>query len=313
MAVRIAQDLNMMLEPAPSFPELERDERRNLFWSLYLLDRFVCCSFQRPPAIHDAYCQLNLPTHYRAGKRLPSISLSELFNDKIRGIAPRSGMFGISVGLASCLGRTTTYMMGRPDTTPPWNSHSDYCSIYRDLEYLKELAVKNGPVLAAPGQPRLQSEMPNPDREQIAHMVLSHTIYHLAHCILSHPFLISLKVDSSRRSDMPSMWLEETRSRCLGHAGSLITVLIEAKAAGYMPVPSVYSYCMLVASTVHALFLYSGDATVARSSAEYLKTSLEYLAEMSELWDNAQIMVRSLGILVVTATMLSSSLNRLMH
>ncbi|KAJ6031251.1 hypothetical protein N7540_001983 [Penicillium herquei] len=310
MAVRIAQDLNMMLEPTSTLPELERDERRNLFWSLYLLDRFVCCSFQRPPAIHDSDCALNLPTHYRAGKRLPSISLSELFNEKIRGILPRSGMFGISIGLAACLGRTTKYMMGQADTTSPWSSHSDYCAIYRDLEYLKELAVKNGPVLAAQGQPRIQSDIPSPDREQIAHMVLSHTIYHLAHCILSHPFLIGLKVDLDRRSDMPLAWLEETRTRSLAHAGSLITVLIEAKAAGYMPVPSVYSYCMLLASTIHALFLYSGDLSVSHSSAEYLKTSFEYLAEMSELWDNAQIMANALKSFIVQCPRYSDILLR---
>ncbi|KAJ5725734.1 uncharacterized protein N7483_007091 [Penicillium malachiteum] len=312
MSVRIAQDLNMMLEPTSNLPELERDERRNLFWSLYLLDRFVCCSFGRPPAINDSDCLLNLPTHYRAGKRLPSISLSELFNERIRGILPRSGMFGISIGLAACLGRTTKYMMGKSDATSPWTSHSEYCAIYRDLEYLKELAVKNGPVLAAQleGQHRRQSDTPSPDREQIAHMVLSHTIYHLAHCILSHPFLIGLKVDSDRRSDMPSTWLEETRKRSLAHAESLIAVLIEAKAAGYMPVPSVYSYCMLLASTIHALFLYIGDSSVCHSSAEYLKTSLEYLADMSELWDNAQIMANALKSFIVQCPRYSDILLR---
>ncbi|KAJ5113361.1 hypothetical protein N7456_001895 [Penicillium angulare] len=310
MAVRIAQDLNMMLEPGSHLPELERDERRNLFWSLYLLDRFVCCSFQRPPAINDDYCLLNLPTHYRGGKKLPSISLSELFNEKIRGISPRSGMFGISVGLASCLGRTTKYMMAKSESSPPWSPRSEYCMIHRDLEYLKELAVRNGPVLAAPGQPRVQSDMPNPDREQIAHMVLSHTLYHLAHCILSHPFLIGLKVEASRIYDMPLSWLEETRSRSLNHAGSLITVLVEAKAAGYMPIPSVYSYCMLVASTIHALFLYSSDQSTSQSSAEYLKMSLEYLAEMSELWDNAQIMSDSLRSFIVQCPRYSDILLR---
>ncbi|KAJ5915124.1 hypothetical protein N7454_011236 [Penicillium verhagenii] len=310
MAVRIAQDLDMMLEPPSSLPELERDERRNLFWSLYLLDRFVCCSFQRPPAIHDSDCLLNLPTHYRSEKRLPSITLHELFNEKVRNLSPRSGMFGISVALAACLGRTTKFMMNKSETTSPWSSGSEHYKIHRDLEYLKHLAVKNGPIPGALSQSRPQSDTPMPDREQIAHMVLSHTLYHLSLCILNHPFLIGLKIDSRSRSDMPLMWLEDTRKRCLSHAGSLITVLVEAKAAGYMPVTSVYSYSMVLASTIHGLFMYCDDSSIRHSSAEYLKPAFEYLNEMSDLWDNAQIMSSALDNFILQCPRYSDILLR---
>lgn len=290
--MRLAQDMQMMLEPSLDLLELEQDERRNLFWSLYLLDRFICCSFQRPPGIHESDCLLNLATHHRDGKRIPPLTLEGLLEARKRKESPPSGMFGVSTGLAALLGRTVSYMMKRSSfVEPPWASNSTYDNIYSDLEYLKELAVKNGPVLAEPSQARPQAELRDPDREQIAHMVLSHTIYHLANCILGHPFLVASKIKNFAHNEIPEDWLEETRSSCLSHAGSLITVLVEAKAAGYMPIPSVYSYCMLVASTVHALFIYSDETSIRESSAEYLRMALDYLAEMSELWDNAQIMV----------------------
>ncbi|KAJ5324308.1 hypothetical protein N7476_002908 [Penicillium atrosanguineum] len=292
MAVRISQDLQMMLEPSSRLCKMEREERRNLFWSLYLLDRFVCCSFQRPPAIKDSDCLLNLPTYHGSGKKSDSTTLSGLLDEKVRDMTFKPGMFGISIGLAAVLGRTIQCMMNEePTKEVPWHPVSEYGSIYTDLEFLKELAVKNNPVLAEPGQPRSHNDMPDGDREQIAHMVLSHTLYHLSHCILSHPFLLGMKLQSSAHSDIPSAWSEETRSTSLIHAGSLVTVLVEAKAAGYMPVPSVYSYCILVASTIHALHLHSDDISTSRSSAEYLRTSLHYLGEISELWSNAQMMV----------------------
>lgn len=282
-----------MLEPSAKFSSLERDERRNLFWSLYLLDRFVCCSFQRPPAIKDSDCLLNLPTYRSSGKRESTTTLKGLLDENNRDTTLRPGMFGISIALVSVLGRTIKCMMNTEDNQEkPWHLDSEYRRIHRDLEFLKELAVNNSPVLAAPGEARPQDEMHDRDRERIAHMVLSHTLYHLSHCILSHPYLLSLKIQSVPVSDMPPAWLEETRATCLVHAGSLITVLVEAKAAGYMPVPSVYSYCILVASTIHALYLHSDDIAVSHSSAEYLKTSLEYLGEVSELWTNAQMIVR---------------------
>lgn len=282
-----------MLEPAAHFSSWERDERRNLFWSLYLLDRFVCCSFQRPPAIKDSDCLLNLPTYQNSGKRESNMTLKSLLDENNRDTSLHPGMFGISIALVSVLGRTIKCMMNAENTQEkPWHPQSAYRGILSDLEFLKELAVNNSPVLAAPGQARPQDEMQDGDRERIAHMVLSHTLYHLSHCILTHPYLLSLKIQSTSCSDMPPGWLEEARATCLNHASSLITVLVEAKAAGYMPVPSVYSYCILVASTIYALYLHSDDVAISHSSAEYLKTSLEYLGEVSELWTNAQMMVR---------------------
>ncbi|KAJ5176252.1 uncharacterized protein N7482_002129 [Penicillium canariense] len=295
MAVRISQDLQLMLEPGSGFSNMERDERRHLFWSLYLLDRFVGCSFQRPPAIQDSDCRLNLPTPHYSRNLVPYTTLKGLLDERNRDLSMRPGMFGISIALASVLGRTIKCMMNEADKIEaPWHLESAYRAICTDLEFLKELAVSNSPVLAAPGQARPPHEMQDRDREQIAHMVLSHTLYHLSHCILSHPYLLGLKMQSLSRSDMPPTWLEDTRATCLMHAGSVITVLVEAKAAGYMPVPSVYSYCILVASTIHALYLHSDDMAVGQSSAEYLKTSLEYLGEVSELWTYAQTMASAL-------------------
>ncbi|KAJ5232319.1 hypothetical protein N7468_005275 [Penicillium chermesinum] len=308
MAIRIAQDMQMMFEPSPELPDLEQDERRNLFWSLYLLDRFVCCSFQRPPAIHDSDCLLNLATHHRNGKMIPPLTLAKLLTARNRKELPSSGMFGVSTGLAALLGRTISCMMRNPQVELPWTPGSTYRAIYQDLEYFKEIAVKNGPGLAEPNQARPMADPPNPDREQIAHMILSNTLYHLANCILAHPFLVALKIQSIPSADIPETWLEETRSRCVEHAGSLITVLVEAKAAGYMPITSVYSYCMLVASTVHALFIYSEATSTREGSAKYLKMSLSYLSEMSELWDNAQIMSNALKYFIVQCSRYSSIL-----
>jgi len=297
MAVRISQDLNMMAEPSSNLSSLEQDERRNLFWSLYLLDRFVCCSFDRPPAIKDSDCHLNLPLNHSSTQPKTPQTMHDLLSRKSFSASQGSGLFAISVGLASVLGRAVKCMMTtRPDPQTPWHEDSDFSTIHADLEHLKELAIKNAPVLAEPGQPRSQNDMEDTDREQTAHMVLSHTIYHLTHCILSHPFLLALKTQNYQCSDIPSSWLEETRATCLVHAGSLVTVLVEAKAAGYMPVPSVYSYCILFASTIHALYLYSESPAISTGSAEYLRTALDYLSEISELWCNAQMMVRtSLG------------------
>ncbi|CAI7645469.1 unnamed protein product [Penicillium manginii] len=272
MAVRISQDLNMMAEPCSQLSDLEQDERRNLFWSLYLLDRFVCCSFDRPPAIKDSDCLLNLPTNHGSTKPATPLKLRQLRSQRSHDISQQSGMFGISIGLASVLGRAVKCMMTKtPNSHAPWQNDSEFSAIYSDLEYLKELAVKNSPVLAEPGQPRSPNDMQDTDREQTAHMVLSHTVYHLAHCILSHPFLLALKIQNFQHFEIPPTWLEETRATCLVHAGS-------------------------------------DRSAISASSAEYLRTALDYLGEISELWGNAQMMANALKSFVIQCSRYSDIL-----
>lgn len=56
LAVRIAQDLRLMYEPDASsnMNDVEREEHRRVFWSVYLLDKLVSCGRARPPAVLNA-------------------------------------------------------------------------------------------------------------------------------------------------------------------------------------------------------------------------------------------------------------------
>ncbi|KAL2822777.1 fungal-specific transcription factor domain-containing protein [Aspergillus cavernicola] len=292
MAVRISQDLQMMLESdEEALPVAEREERRSIFWSLFLLDRFVCCSFRRPPAINVADCWLYLPvdrTVQVQGSESP-LTLGELLDGKMHGrlVADRGiGLLGLSVGFAALLGRTIDCMMNRePKGVEPWRPHSDYSVIYTSLEHLKQLADKPAPN-ESPETEEENSEFPHSDRT--SHLVLCLTLYHLTHCILSHPFLLGSKRQAYQST--PTVWIEAQIASCWGHAQALTTVVVDAKAAGYMLAPSFYSYCILVAGTVHAILLHGEDKAACERALKYLKTSFEYLSEISEMWQNSYIM-----------------------
>ncbi|KAL5363138.1 fungal-specific transcription factor domain-containing protein [Aspergillus floccosus] len=265
MAVRISQDLRMMLEPDSRLPYAERDERRNLFWSLYLLDRFICCSFHRPPAINDADCLLNLPTHHQP------LTLKGLLSEQFEDPALQPGVFAITVAFSSVLGEIARYMM-REDTLGLFDPQ--YTAFQSKLERLNEMTERNA----------------GSDLHTMAstHLVLSRCLYHLSFCILKHPFLLgSLTSRMSHRES--SKWMRDARHSCFAHASSLTQVLIDAQAAGSMPVPSFYSYSILVAGTVHALHLYGNDASASQQSLRYLENALQYLDRMSEFWDQANM------------------------
>ncbi|KAL4938230.1 hypothetical protein BDV06DRAFT_232032 [Aspergillus oleicola] len=287
MAVRISQDLQMMLEPDTSLPAAEREERRNLFWSLFLLDRFVCCSFKRPPAIQVRDCQLRLPVdHPLQDDELP-LTLGELLAEKSRKMPNRVvGLSGLSVGFVALLGRAIEYMMNfEAKAVEPWRSKSDYSEISNSLEVLKEMTDKYPPIKGVPDE---EGSIKLPQSDRASHFVLSLTLYNLSHCILSHPFLLGMTRNPSQFT--PSAWFDSQFASCWGHAQALTTFVVDAKAAGYILAPSFYSYCILVAGTVHAILLHCYDEPASARATQYLKTSINYLSDVSEMWHNAYIM-----------------------
>ncbi|KAL5336605.1 fungal-specific transcription factor domain-containing protein [Aspergillus crustosus] len=287
MAVRISQDLGMMGEVQAGISREEREERRGLFWSLFLLDRFVCCSFRRPPAIKIEDCRLRLPVDRLLKQTESAMTLGELLDEKVRGKANKVvGLSGLSVGFAALLGRTIECMMNdEHKTIEPWRIDSDYSTIYKSLEALKEMADAYAPNTRSPDQDT-NTQLPHSDRT--SHFVLSLTLYHLTHCILSHPFLLGMKRQTYAFT--PTAWIHAQYASCWGHAQALTTLVVDAKAAGYMLAPSFYSYCILVAGTVHAILLHGEDKPASERAAKYLKTSRDYLCEISEMWQNAYIM-----------------------
>ncbi|THD00449.1 hypothetical protein EYZ11_000013 [Aspergillus tanneri] len=294
MAVRISQDLRMTLEPTLELSVAERDERRRLFWSLFLLDRFICCSFHRPSAIKDADCHLGLPADDGLDMLSLPVTLKSLLDKRTRSRSLQPGIFGLSVGLSAVLGHTIDEMMNKEPgmEDEPWLPDSPYSSINRDLEFLRELASRHGSVLTALRQHPLDGTQGR-DGERTAQMVLIYTLYHLNHCLLSHPLLLGSKIELLQPK-VPLSWMKEAQARCFTHARSLTTLLINAKAAGYMPVPSFYSYCILVAGTILALHACSDEVVPHQESEGYLQSSLTYLGEVSELWENAHIMATAL-------------------
>ncbi|KAL4795150.1 fungal-specific transcription factor domain-containing protein [Aspergillus venezuelensis] len=287
MAVRISQDLHMMLEPDVSLPAAEREERRNLFWSLFLLDRFVCCSFKRPPAIQVRDCQLRLHVDHPLQDNEVPLTLGELLTKKSREMPNRVvGLSGLSVGFVALLGRAIECMMNlEAKASEPWRPESDHTEISDSLEALKDMVDTYLPGI---GISNKEGSIRLPQTDRTSHFVLSLTLYNLAHCILSHPFLLGMTRKSCPFT--PSAWFDAQFASCWSHAQALTSLVVDAKAAGYILAPSFYSYCILVAGTVHAILLHCDDEPASVRAAQYLKTSRDYLSDVSEMWQNAYIM-----------------------
>lgn len=285
----------MMLEPSADLPDAEKNEQRHIFWSLYMLDHFVCCSFQRPTAMKNSDCLLYLPAdpqHQPAGAT--PLTLNALLDannaQSVKNTTLGPGWFGISVGIVAVLGKTVRCMMSNSDSESiaPWNAASEYSAIHADLDHFRNIAFseENNTML---------NQIGSGNHERSAHVILSYTVYHLAHCILDHPFLRVIKTLRSHKDSTnnvpPPSWVARSLSFSLEHARSLTKLLVDAKAAGYVPIPSFYSYCMMVAGSIHALHFHSSSNRA--SSSEYLQNSMEYFINLAEIMIESPTLVSS--------------------
>jgi hypothetical protein len=285
----------MMIEPSADLPDAEKNEQRHIFWSLYMLDHFVCCSFQRPPAMKNSDCLLYLPEDPQHQPATP-LTLNALLDvnntHPVGNTTLGPGWFGISVGIVAVLGKAVRCMMSNSESEnmAPWNAASEYSSIHASLDHFRNIAFSEESTML-----NQLGGGPSVNHERSAHVILSYTVYHLAHCILDHPFLRAIKTlrsqQHSNNNEPPPSWVAKSLDFSLGHACSLTKLLVDAKAAGYVPIPSFYSYCMMVAGSIHALNFHSSSNHA--SSSKYLQNSMQYFINLADIMHESPTLVSS--------------------
>lgn len=138
LAVRIAQDLRLMMNDLTTMGNAEKEERRRVFWSVYTLDRLASCARVRLPAVLEASCYLSLPCEeqlWRAelpsrNHRLDDVTKDSSYNDL------HPGYPALVIAMTSIVGRCTQCMLqndnGRPRRAP-WDRASDYATICSEM------------------------------------------------------------------------------------------------------------------------------------------------------------------------------------
>ncbi|KAH8809331.1 fungal-specific transcription factor domain-containing protein [Xylogone sp. PMI_703] len=294
LAVRIAQDLHLMREPNEWLPVMEQEERRRVFWSVYLLDKLVSCGRSRPPAIADEDCQVHLPCDeqtFRSGGWKKTTTLNQLlnWNSEVMG---SPGSFTLVIMAASALGRCCRYMLHEREIEEiqPWDSRSEFASINSSLllvEAYLQVGVKSLSDIIAESK----TTEGTIDNQVVGHIVLAHAIFHLCHCLLNHPFLLRLRLRAIS-SKPPPAFLSRAFQKSCDHARELSSSLEEAIRADCRVEASFYSYLCMIAGGILSLNFYSEHAKgeQAPEILNSLQSTIRMLESLSRFWDHASKM-----------------------
>ncbi|EOA92342.1 uncharacterized protein SETTUDRAFT_134587 [Exserohilum turcica Et28A] len=280
-----ALDLHRELPAGIKVTPAEREGRRRLFWSCYLMDRFGAAGSKRPSLISDESIVLRLPSwqlHPGAilieGDYFPNGCNLQYMGGTGKG---GQGSMGMLIGISRILGITNRYLAAggvKGDSHFPWHSLSNLSKIRQELDtWALETQDTFTSIEALFGQP------------DSTILVLSKLVYHLIHCLIYRPFLpIDLAELSGTSQHQP--WQIEATNLCFLHANAIAELVEIGRASSIMDWPAFVSYCVCTAGTIHVHGAhYPGrEGEVFSVSPEFLSREMQQLSELRFIWAGAQ-------------------------
>jgi len=285
MALELHRELDINSRVTP----VEREFRRRLFWSCFLLDKFMACGSKRPSLVADNTILLRLPCwapnpismpidgeFFQSGSNLQYLQSTGKKNQ---------GSGGMLIDICRILGTTNRYLAAggvKGDSHFPWHSLSNLSKIRQDLDiWASGTADVFSSLDALFGQ------------ADSTILVLSKLIYHLIHCLIYRPFL-PINLSELSGTGQHQSWQIEATNMCFLHANAITELVELGKQAASIEWPAFVGYCICTAGTVHihgAHYTRTGNAgemNVFSSSADFLSREMQQLSELRYAWASVQ-------------------------
>lgn len=285
MALELHRELDIDARVTP----VEREVRRRLFWSCYLLDKFMACGSKRPSLVADNTILLRLPCWAPSPASLPvdgdffqSGSNLQFLQNTGRKSQGSSGML---IDISRILGTTNRYLAAggvKGDSHFPWHSLSNLSKIRQDLD------------IWASGTEGVFSSLDNLfGQADSTSLVLSKLIYHLIHCLIYRPFL-PVDLAELAGTGQHQSWQIEATHMCFLHANAIAELVELGKQSASIEWPAFVGYCICTAGTVHIHGAHyarngnNGEMSVFSASADFLSKEMQQLSELRYAWASVQ-------------------------
>jgi len=212
----VALELHREIDLKTRVTPVEREMRRRLFWTCYLMDRFTSCGSKRPSLIADKSILLRLPSWCPSPATLPVEG--EFFQNGSNlqyhsGSGKKSqGSSGMLIDIVRILGITNRYLAAggvKGDSHFPWHSLSNLSKIRQDLD-----------IWASGTQDVFSSVDTLFGQSDSTTLVLSKLIYHLIHCLIYRPFL-PIDLAELAGTGQHQSWQIEATNLCFLHANAI--------------------------------------------------------------------------------------------
>ncbi|KAI1327214.1 hypothetical protein F5Y16DRAFT_372358 [Xylariaceae sp. FL0255] len=290
IGMAMALELHREVDTNAPIVAVEVEMRRHLFWSCYLMDRFMACGSKRPCLISDKIIFLRLPCWTPTPGGIPiegDFFQSSLNFHYLQGSGKRfQGGSGMLIDISRILGVTNRYLASggvKGDSHFPWHTLSSLSKIRQDLDIW---ASGTDDVFSS-----VETLFGHPESTVL---VLSKLIYHLIHCLIYRPFL-PIELAELAVSGQHQSWQIEATNMCFLHANAITELVQLGKQASSTEWPAFVGYCLCTAGTVHIhgahynkTDMRGGDTAVLAASADFLSREMQQLSQLRYAWASVQ-------------------------
>lgn len=270
----LALDLHRELPASHPATPLEREVRRRIFWTCYLMDRFTVCGSVRPPCFEDRSIHLRLPCS-EASFRRAQPSPGPLFCDAGLGTllsaSPQIPNSNLLIDVVRILGRTIRYTQSggvRGDSHFPWHSASNLSRIRAELNaWAAARDLRDG-------------VPPTPDATSL---FLARSVWHVIHCLVYRNFL-PIDLAELDGSGTQQAWQMEATKVCFQHANALADLIAVGALTPAIEWPAFAGFSLVTAASVlvHGVFYRGSEAF--RRCRDNLAAVLAQVRALTGIW-----------------------------
>jgi hypothetical protein len=196
--------------------------------------------------------------------------------------------------LSSTFGQCAQYALKEykyPRQLPPWDARSNFCKTSSFLLKIEQMFCASPSLGVIISNERTENNG-EVDYSRVGPLVYAHCLFHIGRCLLHHPFLMAQRLANLGKQEVPPLsFLSHALELYKSHAQAFTELIEEVKKAGYTPPGSFYAFFNTVAGVAHAILTQADDTRTSENAKRNFGLCLENLAEMSQHWKHAALMV----------------------
>ena len=262
---------------------VDREIRRRIMWSCFLMDRFNSSGTERPMFIKEDTMKIPLPVKERHFQLdMPAVT------ETLNGSVPPTTSAGVdaagdareNLGVAAFMIRAVA-LWGRIVTYVSQGAMSSEAHSMRDPASGFSKLVKEAEEFATSlPEPLCYS----PDNLALHQNHNTTNQYILLHLIVQQNILFLFRSAALPPSGQPMEFTAVARSKALEAAGRVSECFKDAEEARVMISAPFAGYCAFVSTTMHIWGTVSGDASVKATAESNSTTNIRFLRRMMKYW-----------------------------
>ncbi|KAF2016380.1 hypothetical protein BU24DRAFT_200762 [Aaosphaeria arxii CBS 175.79] len=265
----------------------DREIRRRVMWSCFLMDRFNSSGTDRPLFVNEQYIEVQLPM--KENLFLDQVQApTENLDGKVPNPVPpdsgqpsnareNMGVAAYTIRLVCIWGKLVKYMnLGgkEKEVESMWSPKSTFLNIKKEVKEFRDAL----PEMLVYNPENLKSHAIG---KTANHFLYLHILYQQI-ILFMHRFSFPTRADSRPPKDMPRDFITESARTAL-EAANQISILIN-EAMDYNVVAPFAGYSAFFSSTVHVHGIFSKSAKLEAQSKKYLAYNVKYLSKMKKHW-----------------------------